>query len=72
MLLPVFALMAVSGYNLSAGNNTLAVVILHLIVMAVCLFFVAMIVRSMFAIKYVEAPQPENRQAYEELNLQHS
>ncbi|WP_146185906.1 hypothetical protein [Flavobacterium album] len=72
LLLPNFALLAISGYNLSAGNNNLAVTLLHLMVMALCITFVALIVKSMFAIKYVEVPETENNEAYEALDLQHS
>lgn len=72
LLLPNFALLTISGYNLSAGNNNLAVTLLHLMVMALCLTFSALIVKSMFAIKYVEITDTENQEAYEEMNLQHS
>lgn len=72
LLLPLSALLAISGYNLSAGNNNLAVILLHLFVMALCITFIAMIVKSMFAIRYVEMPEKQTKQDYEELNLQHS
>ncbi|MGQ2982485.1 hypothetical protein [Flavobacterium sp.] len=72
LLLPTFALLAVSGFNLSAGNNSFAIVIVHLVVMALCITFIALIVRSIFAVRYVEMPEIESNQAYEALDLQHS
>lgn len=72
LLLPILALLAVSGFNLSAGNNSFAVVVLHLVIMALCVTFIAMIVKSMFTIRYVEMPEKESKQAYEGLDLQHS
>ena len=72
LLLPISALLAISGYNLSTGSNNLAVMLLHFFVMALCIVFAALIIKSMFAIKYVEMPETEDKQAYEELNLQHS
>ncbi|MCW4467463.1 hypothetical protein OGH69_00650 [Flavobacterium sp. MFBS3-15] len=72
LLLPILALMSVSGFNLSAGNNSFAVVVLHLLVMAMCIIFIAMIVKSMFTVKYVEMPEKETRKAYEGMDLQHS
>jgi hypothetical protein len=72
LLLPNFALLAISGYNLSVGSNVLAVLLLHLIVMALCITFITLIVKSMFAIKYIEMPEEQAEQAYEGLDLQHS
>ena len=76
LLLPVLALMAISGYNLynemnvDAVPGNLAVIVLHTAVTAMCLFFAGLILRSMFAIKYVEKeemPVLKHRQGYEEL-----
>ncbi len=72
LLLPNFALLAISGYNLSVGSNVLAVLLLHLIVMALCITFITLIVKSMFAIKYIEMPEEQAERTYEGLDLQHS
>ncbi len=72
LLLPIFALLAVSGYNLSAGNNNLAVIVLHLSVMAVCITLISLVIKSIFAVKYTEMPETEGNQPYETLDLQHS
>ncbi|WP_294823125.1 hypothetical protein [uncultured Flavobacterium sp.] len=72
LMLPLLALLAVSGFNLSAGSNNLAVIALHLIVMVICIAVIAMIVKSIFRIKYIEMPEKESEQAYESLDLQHS
>jgi len=76
LLLPVLALMAISGYNLynelnaDAVPGNLAVIVLHTAVTAMCLFFAGLLIRSMFTIKYVEKaekPVRERRQGYQEL-----
>ena len=72
LLLPILALLAVSGFNLSAGNNSFAIVVLHLVVMVLCITFIGLIVRSMFAVRYVEIPENDSGQTYEGLDLQHS
>ena len=80
LLLPVLALMAVSGYNLynelaiDAVPGNLAIIVLHTAVTAMCLFFTGLIIRSMFTIKYVERERPvlNHAQDYEELTLQQS
>lgn len=78
MLLPNLVLIAISGVNLSnefAGqelNNSLAIIVLHLSVMIMCLVFSAIIVKSMFTIKYTEVEETNNNTVYNELDLQHS
>lgn len=81
LLLPVLALMAVSGYNLyyeltaDAVTGSLAVIVLHGAVTAMCIYFAALIVRSMFTIRYVERtekPVLNRTENYEELTLQQS
>ena len=81
LLLPVLALMAISGYNLyneltaDAVTGSLAIIVLHGAVTAMCLFFAGLIIRSMFTIKYVERTERQvlNRtQNYQELTLQQS
>ena len=81
LLLPVLALMAVSGYNLynelaiDTVPGNLAIIVLHTAVTAMCLFFTGLIIRSMFTIKYVERkerPVLNHAQDYEELTLQQS
>jgi len=77
MLLPNLVLIAVSGVNLSnelSGstlNNNLAIIVLHLSVLVLCLVFVALIVKSMFSIKYIEITQTqtEGNPAYTEFDL---
>lgn len=67
MLLPNLVLIAVSGVNLSnelSGstlNNNLAIIVLHLSVLVLCLVFVALIVKSMFSIKYIEITQTQTK-----------
>ena len=81
LLLPVLALMAISGYNLyneltaDAVTGSLAIIVLHGAVTAMCLFFAGLIIRSMFTIKYVERTERlvlNHAQDYEELTLQQS
>ena len=75
MLLPNLVLIAVSGVNLAnefAKNtmvNNLAVIVLHLSVLIMCIVFVALIVKSMFKVKYTEMPEQdviETTDSYEE------
>jgi len=74
LLLPIFTIMAISGYNLYIGTGLLAEMLLHLIVMALCLTFAVLIIRSFFSIKYVEVADAEElpNEAFEKLKLQHS
>lgn len=80
MLLPNVVLIAISGINLSnefSGqelNNSLAIIVLHLSVLILCLTFTALIVKSMFKIKYVEMPdlQTEDSTSYSESAFQHT
>lgn len=78
MLLPNLVLIAVSGVNLSnefAKNtmvNNLAVIVLHLSVLIMCIVFVALIVKSMFKVKYTEMPEQhviETTDSYEDYKL---
>lgn len=79
LLIPNFILLAISGYNLSIDffnpemKGSIVVTLLHLVVMAVCLIFIALIIKSIFVIKYIELPeQTQDTQRYQEINLQHS
>lgn len=81
LLLPVLALMAISGYNLyneltaDAVTGSLAIIVLHGAVTAMCVCFTALIVRSMFTIRYVEKterPVLTRTQNYQEFTLQQS
>ena len=59
MLLPNLVLIAVSGLNISnefttQGANNLAVMVLHASVLIMCMVFVSLIVKSMFAVIEVE------------------
>lgn len=78
MLLPNLVLIAISGVNLSnefaknAMVNNLAVIVLHLSVLIMCIVFVALIVKSMFKVKYTEIPEQdviETTDSYEEYKL---
>ena len=80
MLLPNVVLIAISGINLSnefsgqSLNSNLAIIVLHLSVLAMCLVFSAIIIKSMFKITYTEVIeiQAEGHTAYNELDLQHT
>ena len=81
LLLPVLALMAISGFNLYSELNTdampgnLAVIVLHTAVTVMCLCFAGVLVRSMFTIRYVEEqerPVLRHAENYEDLTLQQS
>jgi hypothetical protein len=77
LLLPNFVLLAISGYNLSIEfftpgvNGTIVVTLMHLLVMAICLTFIGIIVKSMFTIKYIEVIEEEadDAQDYKKINL---
>lgn len=63
LLIPNFILIAVSAYNLTA-NETLnndgsyfPYTLLHLLVMLICILFVAMVIKSAFAVKYTETAE---------------
>lgn len=80
MLLPNVVLIAISGINLSnefsgqSLTNNLAIIVLHLSVLAMCLVFSAIIIKSMFKITYTEVTenQSQGHASYDELDLQHS
>jgi len=80
LLIPNFILMGIAGYNLfneftKAGEpNYLLFKILHGIVLALCIYFAAAIIKSMFTIRYVEVPekQPQQTAEYGKLELKHS
>lgn len=80
LLLPNLVLLAISGYNLSVdffnpdAKAGIVVTLVHLFVMALCLLFIALIVKSSFKIKYIEVPENsrEQEEGYEEFDLQHS
>lgn len=80
LLLPNLVLLAISGYNLSVDffnpdvKAGIVVTLVHLFVMALCLLFIALIVKSSFKIKYIEVPENtrEQEEEYEEFDLQHS
>lgn len=80
MLLPNVVLIAISGINLSnefsgqSLNSNLAIIVLHLSVLAMCLVFSAIIIKSIFKIRYTEVTetQLEGQSSYNELELQHT
>jgi Na+/serine symporter len=74
MLLPNLVLIAISGLNISneletSGVKNLAVMVLHASVLIMCLVFVALIVKSMFAVVEVEVTE-DSYQASEQGELQ--
>ena len=80
LLLPNFVLLAISGYNLynnvTTGNfvGSLAVNLLKLLVMALCFVFTAIIVKSMFTVKYIANPDATIAEddIYKNIVLRHS
>jgi hypothetical protein len=80
LLLPNFALLGISGYNLTAELSSMAVngilvtSLLHLFVMALCLTFIVLIIKSAFVIRYVETDEQEaaTSGSYDDYGLQHS
>lgn len=79
-LLPSFVLLAISGYNFFDAAaleqpNYLALKFLHLLVMAISLFFIFLIVKPLFIVgdkKMAHNKTITTEEGYEELNLQHS
>ena len=74
MLLPNFVLIAISGLNISneletTGVKNLAVIVLHASVFIMCLVFVALIVKSMFAVVETEVYENEYQTASEQNEL---
>lgn len=67
MLIPIFILMGVSGYNLAGGyeapgtEETLATgaYALHMAIILLGVVATSLLVRSVFTIKYTEEEQPE-------------
>ena len=63
LLLPNFVLIAISGYNLFGRgvwineSNQLVFTLLHLLVMALCMVFITLIVKSVFKVTYIEVPE---------------
>ncbi|WP_128389299.1 hypothetical protein [Flavobacterium cerinum] len=80
LLLPNLLLLAISGHNLSVDffnpetKAGIVVTLMHLFVMALCLLFIGLIIKSLFSIKYIEEPEnsSEQEKKYGEFNLQHS
>jgi hypothetical protein len=72
MLIPIFILMGVSGYNLAGGysapgiDNTNSAVpeMLHMGIILICMAAISLIVRSMFTVKYTETEQPERHEPF--------
>lgn len=66
MLIPIFILMGISGYNLAGGynapgienTNTIGPEALHMGIILLCVAGISLIVRSAFTIKYTEEEQP--------------
>jgi hypothetical protein len=71
MLIPIFILMGVSGYNLAGGynapgidqNNTIGTELLHMGIILVCVMAISLIVRSAFTVKYTEEEYTPKAQA---------
>lgn len=80
LLLPNLVLLAISGYNLTVdfynpeAKASIVVTLMHLFVMALCLLFIGLIIKSSFKVKYVEVPENSMQQdkGYKEFDLQHS
>lgn len=80
LLLPNLILLAISGHNLSVDffnpevKAGIVVTLMHLFVMALCLLFIGLIIKSFFSIKYIEVLEnsSEQEQSYGEFDLQHS
>ena len=70
LLIPIFILMGVSGYNLAGGYNapgieqttSVAPEMLHMGIILMGMIAVSLIVRSVFTIKYTEVEQEERPQ----------
>ena len=78
LLIPTFVLMAISGYNLSnefaktGEPNYLLFKAIHFTVLLISIVCAAAIIKSMFAIRYVEVKKYDNiKEAYNDIELQH-
>ncbi|RZJ75678.1 MAG: hypothetical protein EOO45_04815 [Flavobacterium sp.] len=80
LLIPNLLLLAISGYNLAndftvqGDPHYLTFKILHVLVMAMCITFISLIVRSLLRVTAIAETESsvETDENYEELNLQHS
>ncbi|MES2484747.1 MAG: hypothetical protein V4581_02210 [Bacteroidota bacterium] len=69
LLIPAFLLIAISGYNLTGGysapganevaNNSITPEMLHMGIILFSVVFISFIVRSLFAVKYIETEMPQ-------------
>ena len=78
LLIPTFILMAISGYNLSVEfakapePNYLLFKAIHLTVLLMSIVCAGAIIKSMFAIRYVEVKRQKRiKQSYNDIELQH-
>ncbi len=72
LLIPIFILMGISGYNLAGGytvpgmNNTnnIGTEALHMGIILLCMAAISLIVRSAFTVKYTEEEQPAKAEPF--------
>ncbi len=73
-IIPLLIVAAISGYNLLYTADTLFLMVLHFTVFFACGFSAALLVRSMYTIRYIETEkvQPSEILLQEGATLQHS
>ena len=79
LLIPNIILMVIAGYNLAndlnvASPNYLLIKMVHLSVLIITVVFMALIIKSMFTVKYIDIPEEEITEdtEYNEYELQHN